>query len=135
VAELIRPTLAAGSWVLSDRYTDASYAYQGGGRGVPIDALDWLERFATFGVRPDRTILLDVPVAEGRRRVDARGGGRDRMEREDDAVFDRVRGAYLSRAAAEPERFRVVDATRPLDRVIADVVAELESLAAGWGAA
>jgi dTMP kinase len=132
VAEVIRPTLDAGMWVLSDRYTDASFAYQGGGRGVPVAALDWLEGFATGGLRPDRTILLDVDVDEGRRRVASRGEDRDRMEREDDDFFDRVRRAYLARAATDPTRFRIVDATRPLAQVVADVVAELESLAAGW---
>lgn len=132
VAEVIRPTLDAGAWVLCDRYTDASFAYQGGGRGVPVAALEWLEGFATEGLRPDRTILLDVDVDEGRRRVASRGEDRDRMEREDDDFFDRVRRAYLARAAGDPGRFRIVDAARPLDRVVADVVAELESLAAGW---
>lgn len=132
VAEIIRPTLAAGTWVLSDRYTDASFAYQGGGRGVSVAALEWLERFATAGLRPDRTILLDVAVDEGRRRVARRGEDRDRMEREDDDFFDRVRRAYLERAAADPGRFRIVDAGRPLDRVVADVVAELERLATEW---
>lgn len=132
VAEVIRPTLEAGTWVLCDRYTDASFAYQGGGRGVPVAALDWLEGFATGGLRPDRTILLDVDVDEGRRRVASRGEDRDRMEREGDDFFDRVRRAYLARAAADPTRFRIVDATRPLAQVVANVVAELESLAAGW---
>jgi dTMP kinase len=132
VAEVIRPTLDAGRWVLSDRYTDASFAYQGGGRGVPVAALEWLEAFATGGLRPDRTILLDVDVDEGRRRVASRGEDRDRMEREDDDFFDRVRRAYLARAVADPGRFRIVDATRPLAQVVADVVAELKSLAAAW---
>ncbi len=132
VAEVIRPTLEAGSWVLSDRYTDASFAYQGGGRGVPVAALDWLEAFATHGLRPDRTILLDVDVDEGRRRVAGRGGDRDRMEQEDDDFFERVRRAYLARAAADPGRFRIIDAARPLERVVADVVAELASLADRW---
>lgn len=132
VVEVIRPSLEAGTWVLSDRYTDASYAYQGGGRGVPEPALAWLERFATFGVRPDRTILLDVAIDEGRRRVAARGLDRDRMEREDDAFFERVRAAYLARAAAEPARFRIIDAGRPLDAVVADVADEIERLAVAW---
>lgn len=132
VAEVIRPTLAAGTWVLSDRYTDASFAYQGGGRGVPVAALEWLERFAADGLRPDRTILLDVDVDEGRRRVASRGEDRDRMEREDDDFFDRVRRAYLARAAGDPGRFRVVDASRPLERVVGDVVEELERLATDW---
>lgn len=99
---------------------------------MPVAALEWLEGFATEGLRPDRTILLDVDVDEGRRRVASRGEDRDRMEREDDDFFDRVRRAYLARAAGDPGRFRIVDAARPLDRVVADVVAELESLAAGW---
>jgi dTMP kinase len=135
VERVVLPTLESGTWVLSDRYTDASFAYQGGGRGVPVAALEWLEAFAARDLRPDRTILLDVDVAEGRRRVASRGLDRDRMEREDDDFFGRVRDAYLARAADDPGRFRVIDAARPLESVVADVVSELVSLAEAWSAA
>lgn len=132
IERVIRPTLESGTWVISDRYTDASFAYQGGGRGVPLVALDWLERFAAFGLRPDRTFLLDLDIEEGRRRVAARGLERDRMEREEDDFFVRVRDAYLARAKADPQRIAVIDAARPLALVVADVVAELERMARSW---
>lgn len=121
VVETIRPALDAGLWVVSDRYTDASYAYQGGGRGVSQDRLDALERWAAFGLKPDRTFLLDIPVEQGLRRIAGRGES-DRMEREDLAFFERVREAYLERAWREPRRFTVVDATRPLEAVVAEVL-------------
>jgi dTMP kinase len=132
IARVIRPTLGSGTWVISDRYTDASFAYQGGGRGVPVEALDWLERFAAFSLRPERTFLLDLDVDEGRRRVALRGLERDRMEREEDDFFVRVRDAYLARAAADPQRFSVIDASRPLALVVAEVEKELESIARAW---
>jgi dTMP kinase len=132
VVETIEPALAAGQWVVSDRFTDASFAYQGGGRGLSTEILDQLERWAAFGLRPDRTFLLDVPVTEGLRRVASRGGEADRMERESAAFFERVRAAYLARAQADPQRFRVVDATRPLAEVVAAVEAELGALLGQW---
>lgn len=128
VVETIEPALAAGVWVLCDRYTDASHAYQGGGRGVPRAELDALERWAARALVPDRTLLLDVPVGEGLRRVAGRGGEADRMERESQAFFERVRATYLERAAAEPQRFRIIDATRPLEEVVASAIAELDAL-------
>lgn len=128
VRELIEPALTAGQWVLTDRYTDASFAYQGGGRGIAGEALMWLEDFATAGLKPDRTYLLDVDLDEGRRRLAQRGGVEDRMERESDGFFARVRAAYLARAAAEPQRFRVIDARAPLAEVIEQVRADLVDL-------
>ncbi|KZC40288.1 MULTISPECIES: dTMP kinase [Rhodanobacter] len=111
VREVIEPALAAGQWVLCDRYTDASYAYQGGGRGQPAERIAELERWACAGVKPDLTLLLDLPVATGRARVAGRGHA-DRIETEADAFFERVRATYRERAAAEPERFRVIDASQ-----------------------
>ena len=131
VVETIEPALAAGHWVVSDRFTDASFAYQGGGRGIPAAILEQLEGWAAFGLRPDRTFLLDVPVAEGLRRIAGRGEA-DRMERESAAFFERVRAAYLARAQAEPHRFRVIDATRPLEAVVAAVKSELQALVRDW---
>ena len=121
VVETIRPALDAGLWVVSDRYTDASFAYQGGGRGVPVAEIEALERWAAFGLVPDRTFLLDVPVDEGMRRVATRGES-DRMERETNPFFERVREAYLERARREPRRFVVIDATRPLESVVTEVL-------------
>jgi dTMP kinase len=134
VVETIEPALAAGQWVVSDRFTDASFAYQGGGRGLSTEILQQLESWAAFGLRPDRTFLLDVPVPEGMRRVASRGGEADRMERESAAFFERVRAAYLARAQADPKRFRVIDATQPLAGVLAAVEDELGALLGHWRA-
>ncbi len=127
VVETIRPALDAGQWVMSDRFTDASFAYQGGGRGLPVARIEELERWAAFGLRPDRTYLLDVPVEIGLQRVRARGES-DRMEREAVAFFERVRAAYRARAAADPARFVVLDAARPLDEVVAAMREDLTRL-------
>jgi len=116
----IRPTLDAGRWVLCDRFTDASYAYQGAGRGLGEAPVRWLEAQVQGSLRPDLTILLDADPAVGLARAGARGAA-DRFERERLEFFSRVRAGYLARAAAEPERFRIVDAARPLDKVQADI--------------
>jgi len=109
VREVIEPALAAGRWVLCDRYVDASYAYQGGGRGQPPERIAALEAWACAGLKPDLTLLLDLPVSTGRARAAGRGEA-DRIEVEADAFFERVRETYRARAAAEPARFRVIDA-------------------------
>lgn len=111
VREVIEPALAAGQWVLCDRFADASYAYQGSGRGQPAARIAELERWACAGVKPDLTLLLDLPVATGRSRAAGRGDA-DRIEVEADAFFERVRAGYRERAAAEPQRFRVIDASQ-----------------------
>lgn len=116
LAEVVRPALAAGQWVLCDRFTDATYAYQGAGRGLSTDKIATLEQLVQAELKPDLTLLLDVPVDVGMAR--ARGRGQlDRFEQEQQAFFERIRSAYLQRAAAEPERFVVVDAGQPLDAV------------------
>ncbi|MGN6112057.1 MAG: dTMP kinase [Luteimonas sp.] len=138
VAETVRPALARGAWVVSDRFTDSSYAYQGGGRGLDPAFIAELER-RVVGLQPGLTLLLDLGVDEGRARARGRdlfgsGGaapGPDRIEREHDTFFERVRDAFLARAAAEPARFRVIDATRPAEAVAADAVAALRA----WRAA
>jgi len=117
VREVIEPALRAGSWVLCDRYADASYAYQGGGRGQPLERIAELERWACAGVTPDLTLLLDLPVATGRARAADRGGA-DRIEAEADAFFERVRATYRERAAAEPDRFQVIDASQSAAAVL-----------------
>jgi dTMP kinase len=126
VRETILPALARGAWVLSDRFTDSSYAYQGGGRGLDAGLIDELER-RVVGLRPGLTLLLDLPVAQGRARAMGRAGAPDRIEAEQDGFFERVRDAFRARAAAEPARFRVIDASRPVERVVADAVAALQA--------
>jgi len=125
VRELIRPALDAGRWVLSDRFTDASYAYQGGGRGQPEKRIHDLEQWAA-GIRPDLTLLLDVPVAEGLARAGTRGQA-DRIEMENADFFERVRAAYRARAAGEPERFSVIDASRAIADVRAAACAAIDA--------
>jgi dTMP kinase len=120
VRELIRPALERGAMVVSDRFTDASFAYQGGGRGLDMGRIAELERWAA-GRKPDLTFLLDVGVSEGLARARSRGGEPDRIEREREDFFERVRAVYLARAAAEPARFRIVDAAQPVDAVVARV--------------
>lgn len=116
VREIIRPALARGAVVLSDRFTDASYAYQGGGRGIDMGRIAELERWVA-GIKPDLTFLLDIDVEQGLQRARSRGGEPDRIERERGEFFQRVRATYLARAAAEPERFRVIDAGQPQEIV------------------
>jgi dTMP kinase len=127
VRECIAPALDAGRWVLCDRYADASYAYQGGGRGQPMERIAALEAWACAGIAPDLTLLLDLPVADGRARAAGRGEA-DRIESEGDAFFERVRATYRARAAAEPQRFRVIDAGGTPAQVLADAVAAIAPL-------
>jgi dTMP kinase len=108
----IHPALASGAWVISDRFTDASYAYQGYGRGVSLPLLDTLCTAVHPDFAPDRTLLLDLPVAVGMARARQREAPPDRFEQEQHDFFERVRQGYLARAAADPGRFRIVDATR-----------------------
>ena len=129
VRETILPALARGAWVLSDRFTDSSHAYQGGGRGLDASLIDTLER-SVVGIRPGLTLLLDLGVDEGRERTRGRdlvagGNGPDRIEREHDAFFERVRNTFLERAKADPARMRVVDASRPAAEVAAAATAIL----------
>lgn len=121
----IWPRLEAGTWVICDRFTDATYAYQGGGRGVHVDTIAAIERATLDGFRPDLTLIFDVPVDVGRERL-ADGRPLDKFERKDAAFFERVRSTYLARAAAERERCRVIDSSRPRG----DVRAELEAIMA-----
>jgi dTMP kinase len=124
IEKVIRPSLAAGSDVLCDRFTDATYAYQGGGRGIGIERIAVLESFVQRALRPHLTFLLDAPAELACARAKHRSES-DRFEAEDMAFFDRVRAAYLQRAAREPGRFQIVDATQSLDAVrqqIADLV-------------
>ncbi len=128
LASLIRPALAHGDWVICDRFTDATRAYQGGGRGVADTLIEQLATLVQGELRPDCTVLLDLPVAEGLRRARGRGAQADRFEQERETFFDRVRQAYLELAEREPERIRVIDASRPLQAVERDVATVLEAL-------
>ena len=114
--QCILPALARGQWVLCDRFTDATYAYQGGGRGLNQQTIATLEQLVQGDIRPDLTLLLDAPVELGMQRAGERGE-LDRFEREQLDFFQRVRELYLQRAAAEPERFCLIDASRPLAEV------------------
>ena len=127
LAQVIEPALARGEWVICDRFTDATYAYQGGGRGVPPRQIASLEALVQGELRPDLTLLLDAPVAVGMARAGKRGE-LDRFEREERAFFQRVRNTYLERAAREPKRFRCVDTNRALDRIAAELAAIMDSL-------
>lgn len=132
VDRVIRPALKRGEWVISDRFTDATFAYQGGGHGVPIERLAALEDWILGGFRPDLTILFDVPPEVSRARLqkaERRGRVLDKFEREADAFFTRVRDAYLARARAEPRRFRIVDSTAPVESVRRELERELAALA------
>lgn len=116
----ILPALEAGIWVISDRFTDATYAYQSGGRGVPNEKVALLETFVQGDVRPDLTLLLDAPIEVGMARAKSRGK-LDRFEEEAAEFFNNVRNNYLSRAKAEPKRFNIIDATQSLANVQADI--------------
>lgn len=129
VRDEVAPALAAGRWVLCDRFTDASYAYQGGGRGVDAARIAELERLATDGLKPDLTLLLDLPVPDGRARARQRGDA-DRIEAERDDFFERVRAVYLARAQAEPDRFCVIDASQPQRQVLQAAIAAIDDLRA-----
>jgi dTMP kinase len=127
LGKLIRPALDRGAWVVSDRFTDASFAYQCGGRGLNAARLEVLERWVLEGLVPDTTLLFDADVDTAMGRLSA-NPGRDRFEQEAKAFHERVRDTYLARARAEPRRFRVIDATRPLaevERAVDTIVGEL----------
>src|SRR3954470_10427522 len=126
VDNLIRPALTRGEWVLCDRFTDATHAYQGGGRGVDPRLIDQLAQAVHGDLAPDCTLLLDVPVRVGLERMQARRGAVDRFELESAQFFDRVRNRYLELARAYPVRFRVVDATAKLEQVCEAAIAALD---------
>jgi dTMP kinase len=126
---LIEPNLKAGRWVLCDRFTDASYAYQGGGRGLSVEPIARLESLVQGGRRPDMTVLLDAPVALSLARAGKRNqsAGSDRFEAERAEFFERVRQAYLARASADPKRIKVVDAAGAEEQVGARILELLEA--------
>jgi dTMP kinase len=129
--QVIRPALTRGDWVLCDRFTDATYAYQGGGHGVSVERIRQLEDWIHGDCRPDLTLLFDVPPDVSRERLanNARDGrALDKFEREFEAFFERVRAVYLRRAHDEPQRFRIIHSTRSFDEVRAQLAAVLEEI-------
>ena len=121
------PSLAANKWVVCDRFTDATYAYQGGGRGVELQRIAQIEQWVQGNLRPDLTLLLDLPVQQGLQRAGQRSAP-DRFEQEQQHFFERVRETYLIRARQEPNRFRVIDATPALEQVQQQIAAVLSVL-------
>ena len=124
MAQTVKPALERGAFVLADRFTDASFAYQGGGRGISDDFIVELER-RVVGLKPDLSLLLDLPVEAGLARARGRGPA-DRIETESATFFERVRAVYRERAAGEPERWRIIDASQPIDAVMAQLAAALD---------
>jgi dTMP kinase len=127
IAQVIQPALDRGAWVISDRFTDASFAYQGGGRGLPREKLEIMAHWVHADLEPDLTILFDVPLEVARARLDATRD-LDRFEREKADFFFATRNEYLRRAAEFPQRFRVIDSTRSIEdiqRELADIVGKL----------
>lgn len=126
--QTILPALAAGKWVISDRFTDASYAYQGAARGMAFTRIAEIEQWVQQGQFPDCTLVFDLSIEAGVERVKARGGATDRFEQEQADFFERVRSAYLMRAEQAPDRYRVLDASESLDQVQAQIVEVLQVL-------
>nr|WP_082708688.1 dTMP kinase [Marinobacterium profundum] len=129
IAALIKPALARGTWVLCDRFTDATFAYQGGGRGVDVQRIRTLESLVQGALRPDCTFLLDLPVELGLERARKRSQP-DRFEQEKQAFFERVRASYLQRVEAEPERFAVINAALDMEQVRQQLLPHLDRLQA-----
>lgn len=127
IERVIRPALQSGAWVVSDRFCDASYAYQGGGRGIATEFIDALTHHVQQELQPDLTLLLDAPVAIGMARARKRQTA-DRFETESHVFFEKVRAAYLQRAEQSQGRIRVIDATQPLEQVQQQIVKALEQL-------
>jgi dTMP kinase len=127
VATVVRPALARGAVVISDRYVDSSLAYQGAGRTLPVEEVSWLSSWATGGLKPDLVVLLDVTPDVGLRRVASRGTA-DRLESESTSFHERVRYAFLDLAAADPKRYLVLDATRPTEEISAAVAERVSAV-------
>ncbi|MFT5642647.1 MAG: dTMP kinase [Janthinobacterium sp.] len=127
IAEVIAPALARGDWVITDRFTDASFAYQSGGRGLERSKMDLLERWVHPDLQPDLTFLFDVPLAVARSRLDA-SRALDKFEREQSDFFDATRNEYLRRAAEFSERFRIIDSTRTIAQIQAQLAIFLHAL-------
>ena len=127
IAQVIRPALEQGHWVLCDRFTDATYAYQGGGRGLSLETIAWLEQLVQGELRPDLTLLLDAPIEIGMERAKKRAAF-DRFESEKLQFFEKVRAMYLQRATEQPERVKVIQASDDLTVVQQNILAVLTNL-------
>jgi dTMP kinase len=130
IAQIILPAIHRGDWVISDRFTDASFAYQGGGRRVALDKLQSLEQWVHADLQPDLTLLFDVPLEVARERLSA-GRALDKFEQEKDDFFERVREVYLMRARSFPSRIKIIDGTRPVAEVSAQVEHHVTALLGG----
>ncbi len=128
LAMVIEPALQRGAWVISDRFTDSSFAYQCGGRGLPQDRMRVIEQWVHGHLQPDLTFLFDAPIAVARERLDKGTPDPDKFEREQQAFFTRVRDAYLARAAEFPARIKVLDSARSLAAIQADLAGYLDAL-------
>ena len=129
IQEVIRPALASGAWVVCDRFTDATFAYQGGGRELGVERIAALEQWVHPDLQPDCTWLFDVPLDVARERLD-RTREKDRFEKEADAFFSRTREVYLSRAAQYPDRFTIIDSTVPIEAIRLALIKKLDTLVA-----
>lgn len=121
LARTIQPALARGEWVISDRFVDATFAYQGGGRGISQQRIQQIADWTLKGVSPDLTLLFDIPVKAGLERIQKRPGDSDRFEQEKAAFFERIREVYLERTAQEPQRIQRIDASQNIDSIRHDV--------------
>ena len=130
LAEVVKPALARGEWVLCDRFTDATFAYQGAGRRLPKSLIEQLEQLVQEGLQPDCTVLLDLCPSVGLARAQERGE-LDRFEAEAESFFERVREAYLQRAAADPKRFHIINADQSIEAVAADITKALDNMLPG----
>ena len=130
IAQIILPAIHRGDWVISDRFTDASFAYQGGGRRLALDKLQSLEQWVHADLQPDLTLLFDVPLEVARERLSA-GRALDKFEQEKDDFFERVREVYLMRARSFPSRIKIIDGTRPVAEVSAQVEHHVTALLGG----
>ncbi|MEX0615084.1 MAG: dTMP kinase, partial [Methylophaga sp.] len=130
VQQKVLPALKNGQWVVSDRFVDATFAYQGGGRGIAFDRIEALANWSLQGVSTDLTFLFDLPVAVGQQRVSTRGNAKDRIEMEKHSFFDKVRQCYLQVAEDEPQRVKIIDAAESVDNIQQQLTAHLNQLLA-----
>ena len=128
LAEIIEPALASGAWIICDRFTDSTYAYQCGGRGLSAERTAILEQWVHGHLQPDMTFLFDAPLAVARERLDKNTAEPDKFEREQNDFFAKVRTAYLQRAAEFPARIKVINSAQPMASIQAELAALLESL-------
>lgn len=128
IHQVIKPALERGDWVLCDRFVDATFAYQGGGRGIDRDRIETISDWTLKGIQTDLTLLFDLPVAVGQSRVIKRQQEKDRFEQEKAAFFEKIRDCYLQRAKAEPERIKCIDASRNIEAIQSQLSQILKAL-------